>query len=114
MYPIHRSRYTAKQIEDMLEKAAEAAKPLTNCINCGAPLDGRSCPYCGTRHDSTVSISGEVSDITSEGILNLGGRDFRVYLSRVDVQCQDPDVGRDLTGRIVRDRLIRTFTLVEF
>lgn len=25
---------------------------MTNCINCGAPLRGSKCEYCGTEHDN--------------------------------------------------------------
>lgn len=28
----------------------------TNCPNCGAPITGSVCEYCGTRHDMGVTI----------------------------------------------------------
>ena len=28
----------------------------TNCPNCGAPITGSVCEYCGTRHDTGITI----------------------------------------------------------
>ena len=30
--------------------AAKDNKNITNCRNCGAPVNGRQCEYCGTRY----------------------------------------------------------------
>lgn len=44
------SKYTGEEIEAMLD--AVAHKTLdTNCPNCGAPIVGPSCEYCGTIFD---------------------------------------------------------------
>lgn len=29
---------------------------MTNCPNCGAPITGSVCEYCGTRHDTGITI----------------------------------------------------------
>lgn len=29
----------------------------TNCLNCGAPITGSVCEYCGTRHGISVFVS---------------------------------------------------------
>lgn len=43
------SKYTGEQF-DMVIGAVLAGKAvlLTNCPNCGAPIDEGKCPYCGT------------------------------------------------------------------
>lgn len=30
---------------------------MTNCPNCGAPITGSVCEYCGTRHEITAVVS---------------------------------------------------------
>lgn len=29
---------------------------MTNCLNCGAPITGSVCEYCGTRHNTGITI----------------------------------------------------------
>lgn len=29
---------------------------MTNCLNCGAPITGSVCEYCGTRHETGTMI----------------------------------------------------------
>lgn len=29
---------------------------MTNCLNCGAPITGDVCEYCGTRHDTGFTV----------------------------------------------------------
>lgn len=29
---------------------------MTNCLNCGAPITGSVCEYCGTRHETGIMI----------------------------------------------------------
>lgn len=58
------SKYTAAQIESMLDRASE--QPLNNkpriCKCCGAPLHGLVCEYCGVEYgnqsDITVCLDG--------------------------------------------------------
>ena len=46
---IYQMKYTGKQIEDAIGLVlAGKAVVLTNCPNCGAPIEGGKCPYCGT------------------------------------------------------------------
>lgn len=43
------SKYTAKEIEDMLDRFSKKKYVLdTNCPNCGAPITKSRCEYCDT------------------------------------------------------------------
>ena len=51
-----------------------------NCPNCGAPITGKTCEYCGTRHAQEaeqvrIEVKYEYTDITSWNGLEV----FRVY-----------------------------------
>ena len=49
MYNVYHSPYTAAQIDEAIGIVLRGkAILLTNCPNCGAPIDGGKCPYCGT------------------------------------------------------------------
>lgn len=81
------------------------------CINCGAPMNGRSkCEYCGTEYGISSYINEGV------GILHFNGEDIRVYLECVDANVFPIELGRDEDGNLVKvvhsDK--RTFTLREF
>lgn len=43
---------------------------LTNCVNCGAPLEGLKCEYCGTIHENTdvevLYYDNKIIDVVSE------------------------------------------------
>lgn len=44
------SRYTGKQLDEVIGLVlAGKAILITNCPNCGAPVSGIVCEYCGTR-----------------------------------------------------------------
>ncbi len=38
------------------------ALTMTNCINCGAPLNGNVCEYCGTQYEHTTETLTLYSD----------------------------------------------------
>ena len=83
------------------------------CINCGAPLNGRSkCEYCGTEYGISANINEGI------GILHFNGEDIRVYLECVDADMLTTSAGsgRNINGCMqkVNVKMRRTFTLREF
>lgn len=81
------------------------------CINCGAPMNGRSkCEYCGTEYGISSYINEGV------GILHFNGEDIKVYLESVDTDVFTTSAGRNIDGRMqkVNVKMQRTFTLREF
>lgn len=81
------------------------------CINCGAPMNGRSkCEYCGTEYGISSYINEGV------GILHFNGEDIKVYLESVDTDVFPVSAGRSIDGRMqkVNVKMQRTFTLREF
>ena len=48
---------------------------MTNCINCGAPLSGDKCEYCGTVYGERASYKGN-SGCRANGTLNVAGKTF--------------------------------------
>lgn len=81
------------------------------CINCGAPLNGRSkCGYCGTEYGISANINEGV------GILHFNGESIKVYLESVDTDVFTTSAGRSIDGRMqkVNVKMQRTFTLREF
>lgn len=44
------SRFTGSEIDEVIGLVlAGKAILITNCPNCGAPVNGNSCKYCGTK-----------------------------------------------------------------
>ena len=89
---------------------------LKNCINCGAPLTGPICEYCGTRYEEENKFSGKFFEYSMQGEIEFDGHKIPVYIS--EIECYNLDlgcVGRDISGRLIRDRsrMIRKFTMVE-
>lgn len=81
------------------------------CINCGAPMNGRSkCEYCGTEYGISANINEGV------GILHFNGEDIRVHLECVGADMFTISAGRNVDGRMqkVNVKMRRTFTLREF
>lgn len=86
----------------------------TNCVNCGAPLTGNKCQYCGTEYKG----HGVVSDFGEDdwvGTLSVGGNEYSVYIGRIETETIDADCGRTLDGTLVRGNPItkHKFTLIE-
>ena len=48
---------------------------MTNCINCGAPITGDKCEYCGTVYVERASYKGN-SGCRANGTLNVAGKTF--------------------------------------
>lgn len=87
---------------------------LTNCVNCGAPLRGNRCGYCGTEYTgSDVYASFEPSEAT--GVLSVGGVEYHVYLGSMEAHTLCEGAHRDSTGRLQMERPVmkRKFSLIE-
>ena len=81
------------------------------CINCGAPMNGRSrCEYCGTEYGISANINEGV------GVLHFNGEDIKVYLECINTDVFPVSAGRSIDGRMqkVNVKMQRTFTLREF
>ena len=49
-YGCYMSRYTGEQVDEAIGLVlAGKAILITNCPNCGAPVHGAVCEYCGTK-----------------------------------------------------------------
>ena len=86
---------------------------LTNCVNCGAPLHGSKCEYCGTEYNGN-NISADFSSDSAFGTLTVSGVMYQVYLSETEISCSC-ESGRSADGRLIKPIMHRThkFTLVE-
>lgn len=88
---------------------------LTNCVNCGAPLAGGKCQYCGTEYRGNSAIADFGKDDWT-GTLSVGGKEYRVYIAKMVQEALDGHSSRDITtGELIRDVLgyKHTFTLIE-
>lgn len=87
---------------------------ISNCINCGAPLEGRKCSYCGTMYNDSGVVAAFDKDQCT-GTLAIGGNEYKVYLGTVEMSIVDEITRRNLEGRVQRTkgREIRKFTLIE-
>ena len=87
---------------------------MTNCVNCGAPIetDKKVCPYCKTPYD----VSGFKSEIGEMfGEVTIGGTTSRVYLGNVETKQLLREPYCDADGILHREtqKTIRKFTLIE-
>lgn len=87
---------------------------IKNCFNCGAPLHGSRCDYCGTECNENGSVIAVFDKDGCCGELQIGGVSFQVYLSRMVVDSIS-DGFRDQSGRLHVRQIAkkRTFTLIE-
>ena len=93
---------------------------LTSCVNCGAPLRGKKCEYCGTSYEKEGKFSGSLLsnpiDWNATGIFELDGVQYTCCLDDIEVhEIGSQYVGRDILGNCYRDKPIykHKFTLVE-
>lgn len=88
---------------------------LRNCINCGAPLRGPVCEYCGTMYEKENKFSGKFFEYSMQGEIEFNGQKIPVYITEIECNYVDGCGGRDLSGRLIRGmtRPIRKFTMVE-
>ena len=76
---------------------------MTNCPNCGSPISGVQCEYCGTTFLDLVDVSagGRCIVRLRHGSNVITGE---MYVNSIDAEVQyaDPVFGRDFTGRLHR------------
>lgn len=78
---------------------------MTNCLNCGAPITGDVCEYCGTRHDTGITIRFDppkqllydsflllrrIQQCSSAELENLQTRLTRESVNALDIRGQIP------------------------
>lgn len=87
---------------------------MTNCANCGAPIetDKKVCPYCKTPYDVS-GFKAEIGEMFGE--ITIGGRTSRVYLGNVEHNqlLREPYCDVDGVLRCETPKTIRKFTLIE-
>ena len=89
---------------------------ITNCVNCGAPLRGTKCDYCGTEYSKDRSeIKAKFSRDDAFGVIQIDGNEYRVYLARMDAECLYLGTGRNMDGTLCRGKAVlkHKFTLIE-
>ena len=89
---------------------------LRNCVNCGAPLHGSVCDYCGTEYNKNGDMVAEFDKETARGVLKIGDLEYDCYIGKIEIHpvCGG-NSGRDMSGRLIRDtvRMIHKFEVVE-
>ena len=67
---------------------------MTNCINCGAPITGDKCEYCGTVYLERASFKGN-SGCRANGTLNVARKTFTDEQGRtLRTQPLDPMIAK--------------------
>lgn len=66
-----RCRASYIRLEQVAHSVGE--RNMTNCKNCGAPLQGGTCQYCGTRYDLPKKVTNIHIEETRPGELTLAG-----------------------------------------
>lgn len=77
---------------------------MTNCPNCGSPISGTKCEYCGTAFLDVVDISTGGTCIVRlrHGDEIITGK---MYVGNInaEVNYAESEFGRDITGRLRRE-----------
>ena len=89
---------------------------ITNCVNCGAPIDRKlnKCPYCGTPYDYS-DFNASFENKNALGTISIAGEEDQVYLGECEVNTINMECGRGIDGKLRRDKIVskRKFTLIE-
>lgn len=89
---------------------------ITNCVNCGAPIDRKlnKCPYCGTPYDYS-DFNASFENKNALGTISIAGEEYQVYLGECEVNTINMECGRGIDGKLRRDKIVskRKFTLIE-
>ncbi len=76
---------------------------MTNCPNCGAPISGAECAYCGTKFYNFVNLDPREKVYLS---ISHAGKVYTLpcYIGSINVEINSVGsfVGRDITGRLMR------------
>lgn len=90
---------------------------MTNCINCGAPLHGTKCEYCGTEYgEDGRKIRASFGENDAFGTVQIGNQIYSCYISEMEALVIDgPNAGRTIDGRLHRQPIAmkHKFTLIE-
>ena len=80
---------------------------MRKCKNCGAPITGDRCEYCGCK-----SVNENEGHIT----IPFNGENIDCYIDHVGIEEIVGESGRNLDGEILRPKTKRlyTFTLVSW
>lgn len=84
------------------------------CINCGAPLTGNKCEYCGTEYGDQ-GFTGDINAYSGE--ITVNGRTFRCYIGRIEtLPVYSSDSGRTADGVLRKGHtaMKRKLTLIEY
>lgn len=71
----------AALVTDTVDKPVDLARLPPNCLNCGAPVQGRYCIDCGQTTDTHVPTLAEVIGDAITSIFNLDSRLWRTVLT---------------------------------
>ena len=84
------------------------------CINCGAPIHGNVCEYCGTEYRQ----NGFTGDFGAyDGVITVNGQTFRCYIGEINIfNVCSTCTGRTKNGDLKRDVMAkkRKITLIEY
>lgn len=83
------------------------------CINCGAPLHGTKCEYCGTEYGNE-GFTGNFAPYIGE--ITVNGEVFRCYISDIEATpVYSYNTGRDAAGNLIGEQIAtkRKITLIE-
>lgn len=74
---------------------------LYNCLNCGAPLSGAVCAYCGTDWSEKAKEPAKLEMLDNcRGIVRLFGVEFEVDLVSYHIEPPAVEITRDILGRV--------------
>jgi len=57
---------------------------IKNCINCGAPLQGNRCEYCGTEYNGTTEVGFNATISSGKGSITIDGDTIEVYVGDME------------------------------
>ena len=88
---------------------------LTNCVNCGAPLQSNVCAYCGTTYEND-NVAATFGKDDFKGTLKVGDKEYEVYLAEMEGHYIWGDSYRTMDGKLHRTAGImkHTFQLIEY
>lgn len=84
------------------------------CINCGAPLTGNKCEYCGTEYGDQ-GFNGDLDAYSGE--ITVNGQTFRCYIGRIEIfPVCSAGSGRTADGALIANPVAtkRKLTLIEY
>jgi hypothetical protein len=87
---------------------------ITNCVNCGAPLHGKKCEYCGTEYNNDgVYASFDRGEAT--GTISIGGVEYQVHIGSMEGHVLCSGAYRDANGLLHMEQPVmkHKFTLIE-